>query len=112
MLIISNKLIPFKGYRCINVFGVLFIRKGSRIDATLIRHEQIHTSQMKELGYIMFYVLYFVEYLIKLIYYHKHHIAYRAISFEREAYDNQGNVTYGENRHLYAWMKLIHKHNG
>ena len=28
MKVIYNKIIPLKGYKCINLFGVLFVRKG------------------------------------------------------------------------------------
>ena len=33
--------------------------------------------------------------------------AYRAISFEREAYGNEKNLTYTITRAKYAWRKLI-----
>jgi len=32
MKIIYNNIIPFKGYKGINLFGVLFVRKGSLTD--------------------------------------------------------------------------------
>ena len=28
MKVIYNNIIPFKGFKCINLFGVLFVRKG------------------------------------------------------------------------------------
>lgn len=66
MKIIENKLIPFKGFCAINLFGYLFCRDKSEINDVIVNHEEIHTSQMKELCYIPFYVLYFIEWLIKL----------------------------------------------
>ena len=33
--------------------------------------------------------------------------AYRAISFEREAYGNEKNLTYTITREKFAWRKLI-----
>ena len=58
MKIIYNKIIPFKGYLAINLFGIIFVRKEYKnyINKTIINHEQIHTEQMKELGYIFFYI--------------------------------------------------------
>nr|DAX08762.1 MAG TPA: hypothetical protein [Bacteriophage sp.] len=42
MIIIKNKFIPFKGYKAINLFGILFTKDSlSNID---INHEKIHTK--------------------------------------------------------------------
>lgn len=62
MKIIYNKIIPFKGFKAINLFGFLFTRKRNLLDVD-INHEAIHTEQMKELLYIGFYILYFAEWL-------------------------------------------------
>ena len=51
MKIIYNKLIPMKGYKAVNLFGVLFAREGARLTADDIRHEEIHTAQMRETLY-------------------------------------------------------------
>lgn len=105
MKIIENNIIPFKGFAAINIFGVLFVRKGVFISERLIRHEMIHTKQIKELGYIFFYVLYLLEWLLKLPFYGKQ--AYYAVSFEREAYRNQFDFYYLNNRRLFAFVKYI-----
>ena len=47
MKIIYNKIIPFKGFLAINLFGFLFARK--KLTEVNINHEKIHTEQMKEL---------------------------------------------------------------
>ena len=86
MKIIYNNIIPFKGFSCINICGILFVRKGIIVTDRLLNHENIHTVQMKELWYILFYIIYLFEWIIKLIYYRNFKLAYRAISFEREAY--------------------------
>lgn len=53
MIIIRNKIIPFKGFKCINLFGVLFVRKEcGDVTKTDINHEAIHTAQMRELMYV------------------------------------------------------------
>lgn len=104
MKIVYNRFIPFKGFRAINLFGVIFARKGSVITPRTINHEKIHTAQMRELGYIGFYVLYFVEWLIRLVVATK--TAYRGIRFEREAYEHQYDYKYLESRKRYAmWRK-------
>ena len=99
MKIIENSLIPFKGFLAINIFGVIFIRKGGVLNEVALNHEQIHTAQMKELGYVGFYILYLIEWIIRL-FINKN--AYKSISFEKEAYENERNLDYLSNRRHYA----------
>lgn len=105
MKIIYNKWIPFPGYKCINLFGVIFARKGANIDEETLNHEAIHTAQMKELAYVFFYLLYFIEFLIYLIRDLKFHESYRKVSFEKEAHENDKNPDYLTSRKHYAWFK-------
>lgn len=112
MKIIYNNLIPFKGFIAINLFGIIFVRneyKNSiiywRFNTTL-KHELIHTQQMKELGYIFFYIWYFIEWLLRLPFGN----AYYNISFEREAYANEKNEAYILTRKHYSFLKYIFKH--
>jgi hypothetical protein len=42
MKIIYNKVIPFKGFKAINLFGFLFARKP--LSESDINHETIHTE--------------------------------------------------------------------
>ena len=72
-----------------------------------INHEKIHWQQQIELIILPFYILYGLEYLIKLIMYGKD--AYRNLSFEREAYTNENNLNYLKTRKHYAWIKYIIK---
>lgn len=107
MKIIYSNIIPFPGFKAINLFGVLFVRKGCTMSESDINHEMIHTAQMKEMGYVLFYLWYLVEWLIKLLKLGDSNKAYRAISFEREAYGNEKNLIYTTTRAKYAWRKLI-----
>ena len=85
-----------------NILGLLFVRKKFKpIDEITINHERIYTAQMRELLYIFFYLFYGVEYLLKLFKYSPHK-AYRNISFEREAYSNEGDLTYLKGRKLFS----------
>ena len=104
MKIIRNNYIPFQGYKAINLFGILFVRGNARISERTIRHEAIHTAQMKEMLYIFFYLWYVTEWLIRLF---MKGNAYRNISFEREAYANEEYIDYLENRKRFAWIKYI-----
>ena len=101
MKIIYNKFIPFKGFRAMNLFGVIFAREECRAIAPYcINHEKIHTAQMKELGYIGFYALYLLEWVYRLIFHTK--TAYRGISFEVEAYKHQYDYLYCNHRKRFA----------
>lgn len=94
MKVVSNDYIPFKGFKAINLFGIVFVHKECRMTATDLNHEAIHTAQMRELLYVPFYVLYVLEWLWLLSRYRKRHEAYRNISFEREAYAHQAEPDY------------------
>lgn len=103
MKIIYNNIIPFKGFLAVNLFGVLFVRGTYRdINAVVLNHEKIHTAQMKELGYILFYIIYLLEWVVRLF---KKGNAYRNISFEREAYENEWDMNYLEKRPKWAMWK-------
>ena len=104
MKVIYNNIIPFNGFKCINLFGVLFVRKGYSISEKDNNHESIHTAQMKEMLYVFFYLLYFMEWIVRLF---GKGNAYRNISFEREAYDNDGNPGYLNQRRKFAWMDYL-----
>ena len=75
----------------------------------MLNHELIHTAQMKELLYMPFYLLYGIEWLIRLVMYKNTREAYRNISFEREAYDKQANFGFiiDKERKPYAFLKYI-----
>lgn len=113
MKIIRNKYIPFKGFRAINLFGILFVRGNAVIDDKTIRHEMIHTKQMREMLYIFFYLWYGIEYVYRVFWYawkvnkKKAKSAYHAISFEREAYANDRNTEYLKNRKFWGWTKYL-----
>lgn len=90
-----------KGY-CLNLFGILCARDTSWIDRQVINHERIHTAQMRELLFIPFYILYVLEWLLRLFQYKNWHKAYMNISFEREAYRHGHDLGYLKRRRRYA----------
>lgn len=107
MKVICNDLIPFKGFKAINLFGILFVRNGSTISDVDLNHESIHTKQMKEMLYIPFYICYVLEWVVRFISCGNSRLAYRRISFEIEAYLNQYDENYLKNRKRFAWFKHI-----
>lgn len=106
MKIIHNKLIPFGKYATINLFGVLFT-KSKTLNKYTINHESIHTAQMKEMGYIFFYLWYVIEYICIRLFHKKQMSAYYDVSFEEEAHNNDKNLNYLNERKPYSWFKFI-----
>ena len=104
MRIIYNNILPFPGFKAIILFGVLFVRKGCKMRDIDLNHEAIHTAQMKEMLYIFFYRWYLIEWIIRLF---KKGNAYRNISFEQEAYNNQSYLYYLKERRPFAWLDYL-----
>lgn len=71
----------------------------------LLNHERIHLRQQIEMGIILFYVWYLFEYFIRLLYYRNHDKAYRMISFEQEAYDNDKDFEYLNTRPFWGFLQ-------
>lgn len=106
MKIIHTKHFPFGRYTTINLFGILFT-KSKQLLPRSINHEKIHTAQMKEMGYIFYYLWYGIEYLIVRFFHKKQNEGYHDVSFEEEAYCNQYDYSYLKNRKHYAWIKFL-----
>lgn len=118
MKVIVNNIIPFKGYSYINLFGLCFTRKKDlQLSDVAINHEEIHTLQGKYLLWIFFYLIYFIEWGIKIIpsifckrgRFSIIKYAYRSISFEQVAYYNETNLNYLKTAKPYEWIKYIFK---
>ena len=107
-MIVKCRLIP-KGY-CVNLFGTFWARDTSWINKYVINHERIHTAQQLELLFIPFYIVYLIEWCIRLFQYKNWKEAYYNISFEREAYKHGNDLQYLKNRELYSWIKFLKQH--
>lgn len=104
-IVIQSRLVP-KGI-CINLFGTYWAKDTGWIDQKVVNHERIHTAQMKELLFVPFYMLYVLEWLVRLAQYRNRDSAYRNISFEREAYSNGDDLDYLQRRHRFAWLNYL-----
>ena len=105
MKVVYNDWIPFRGFKCINLFGVLFVRNGCVMTGKDFNHEAIHTTQMKELLYVGFYIWYFLEWMIELGRYGGK--SYYRNTFEREAYTNDENLDYLNTRPFWGFWEYI-----
>lgn len=105
MKIYYSKHFPPKGFAAINLFGVIIGRKEyGNLSRYELNHEKIHSRQIVEMLWIFFYLLYFAEWLIRLVQYRDRITAYYNISFEREAYSNDKNLDYLKNRNWYSFI--------
>lgn len=104
-VIVKSCLIP-QGI-CINLFGTFWARDTSWIDRYVVNHERIHTAQMREMLFLPFYVVYILEWLLRLVRFRNLNKAYRNISFEREAYANGNDLGYLQSRSPYAWLRYL-----
>lgn len=108
MPVIKNKILPIgKNFYAINLFGIIFA-KGDCAKSVL-NHEHIHTRQMIELLIIPFYLLYILEWLVRLVVCQNSYKAYSNISFEKEAYANQNNLNYLRQRKIFSFLKYYRK---
>ena len=106
-LIVSKYLIP-KGFRGLTLFPFVILRDFlDKENKVLLNHEKIHIRQQLELLILPFFLLYFLEYLIRLLQFKDRNKAYRNISFEREAYQNESNLDYLQTRSFWNFRKYI-----
>jgi hypothetical protein len=98
--------IPYLWIEGITLYPFVFHRKKT-LPQWLINHEYIHIKQQLELGILIFYCWYLLEYLVRLIQYKNHYKAYRNICFEREAYKNDENLDYVTHRKVWAFWAYL-----
>lgn len=107
LLIVAKYLIP-KGYRGFAVFPFVFVKyRLDKESGVFINHERIHLRQQLELLMLPFFVWYLVEFLVRLAQYKNADLAYRNISFEREAYANEKDLNYLKQRSFYEFVKYL-----
>jgi len=106
------KLITFNWPAAITLapFGIYVNQKYYDVDHvpwSTENEELTHWQQQLELGVIFFYILYLLEWIIKLFIYGKK--AYENLSSEREARLHRNDMFYLEDRKRYDWLKYIFK---
>jgi len=108
MIYIASKYLVPKGYIGITLYPFIIVRDKQLLQhPLLLNHERIHLRQQAELLILPFYIWYMAEYLIRLVMYKNKKQAYRNISFEREAYANEGNARYLKHRPVWGFLKFV-----
>ena len=85
--------------------GPIVISKGEMSEKTK-RHETIHYQQYIDVLFVGFWPLYLFYWGLNLLSGMSGSEAYRNIPFEIEAYGNDHNESYLQNRKRYAWWGL------
>ncbi|KQR92601.1 hypothetical protein ASG01_11900 [Chryseobacterium sp. Leaf180] len=110
MIIVCQKLLKNTKINGITLFPFILIKNTEdKHNSILINHEKIHLRQQLELLIIFFYLMYIAEYYYHLFRLKNAQKAYMAISFEREAYDNERSLNYLKNRSVWAFSKYFKK---
>ena len=106
MILVSHKILTKMKVNGITLFPFIILRnKDFKNNKILINHEKIHLRQQLELLIIFFYIWYVVEYYYWLVKLRNKHLAYRNISFEREAYAMEEDLNYLETRKIWSFFK-------
>ncbi len=104
----TSKLFTSKKYVGIALWPFVIARDVSKQrDKIFVNHECIHLQQQAELLVIPFYFWYGVEFLIRWIQYKNAYLAYRNISFEREAYALERSFYYLKSRKMWSFTRFL-----
>ncbi len=107
-MVIIVKQIKHLGISGITLFPFIILRdKALKQDKRIMNHERIHIRQQLELLVLPFYVLYLIEFGVGFLKYKNRMEAYMNISFEKEAYKNDVNLNYLNDRKWWAWVKQL-----
>jgi len=108
MLLLVNKYLFRKRFVGLTLWPFIIMKRSElKNDEVFINHERIHLRQQLELLILPFYIIYILEYLFRLLQYRDRYIAYRNISFEREAYKNEKDLNYLKNRPFWTFKNYI-----
>ena len=104
--VIENSSIPKYLSIFINISAITiwpFVISRQKFNPVVLNHEKIHIRQQQEMLVIGFYILYVYYWLKGLWTYGDSQIAYHSIPFEQEAYANEHDEDYLNNRPFWAW---------
>lgn len=130
---LCKMLTMFGGYSAITLMTIIFFKRvKEKVKQDDITHETTHSLQQFEmimigivisilLGFIigfnwwlisipllLFYVIYGLEYIIALPFNKfMNNDSYHTISFEEEAYENEDNINYPNERKWFSWIKYL-----
>jgi len=108
MIVLVNKFLLAKGFNGVSLWPFVILKnKSLKNDIVFLNHEKIHLKQQAEMLVVFFYLWYGIEFLIRFFRYKNSYLAYRNISFEKEAYSNECNLNYIKDRRFWEFLKYI-----
>ncbi len=108
MIVLVNKFLLAKGFNGVSLWPFVILKNESfKNDPVLLNHEKIHLKQQAEMLLVFFYLWYGIEFGIKFLQYKNKYLAYRNISFEKEAYKNELNMNYIRSRKFWNFLKYL-----
>ena len=87
------------------IFPFIIFKRKEYATEEKINHERIHLAQQLELLILPFYVFYVLNFIVNLLMMNRK--PYRNIIFEKEAYDNERDLRYLEDRKFWAFLKYF-----
>lgn len=110
MIVVVNKYLLAKGFKGISLWPFVILKhKSLAKDSVFMNHERIHLRQQIEMLILPFYLWYSLEFLLRFVQFQNAYLAYKNISFEREAYENESDLNYYRKRHLWNFTDYLVK---
>lgn len=110
--VVEMKYFPITGFSAMSWCGKLIVRSKNKVDETLKTHETIHLKQAQAVGsWLIFYLLYFKEWLLGNPFKKPYMSAYYTICYEMESYANEDDNEYPNkyNDNAINKYRLTHK---
>jgi len=105
MILLVNKYLFRKNFNGITLWPFIICCDAKlKEDLRFINHEKIHLRQQLQMLILPFYIWYITEYVFRLIQYRNKHLAYKNISFEREAYKNENDLQYLNRKSFWRFL--------
>lgn len=108
MIVWVNRFFLRKGFSGMAFWPFIILKnKKHQKDVVFMNHERIHLRQQAELLLIFFYLWYVTEFFLRWAQFKNRREAYRNISFEREAYNNEKDLFYLKKRPLFNFFNFL-----
>ena len=108
MIVWVNRFLLRKKFLGMALWPFIILRNKELLkDSNFLNHEKIHFRQQAELLLVFFYFWYVIEFFFRWAKYQNRYVAYKNISFEREAYRNEKDLDYLKRRSFWRFLKFI-----
>lgn len=108
MFLVVNKYLLRRRFVGLTLWPFIIVKRAElKKDEVFINHERIHLRQQLEMLVLPFFIWYTLEYMIRLVKYRNGYKAYKNISFEREAYQNENTLDYLEKRSRWSFINYL-----